>query len=33
VSGWPSFKLFRHGRVYDYDGERDRRNIVALMKV
>ncbi|QQP38011.1 Protein disulfide-isomerase [Caligus rogercresseyi] len=32
VIGWPTFKMFRKGRVYKYDGPREKDNIVTFMK-
>ena len=32
VGGWPTLKMFRKGRVYDYNGPREKENIIAYMK-
>jgi hypothetical protein len=32
IGAWPTFKLFRQGRMYDYNGPRERENIVTFMK-
>ena len=32
IGGWPAFKLFRKGRVYDYKGPRELDNIVEYMR-
>ncbi len=32
VDGWPKFKLFREGRVFDYKGSPEKANIVAYMR-
>jgi protein disulfide-isomerase A4 len=32
IGGWPMFKLFRKGRVFDYNGPREKQNIVDFMK-
>ena len=32
VGGWPSFKMFRKGRVYEYNGPREKQNIIDYMK-
>jgi protein disulfide-isomerase A4 len=28
TAGWPGLKMFRKGRVYEYNGPRERENIV-----
>ena len=33
VGGWPSIKMFRKGRVYEYNGPREKQNIIEFMKV
>jgi len=32
VQGWPELKMFRKGRLYKYNGPREKDNIVAFMK-
>lgn len=32
IGGWPAFKMFRKGRVYDYNGPREKQNIIDFMK-
>ena len=32
IGGWPAFKLFRKGRVYEYKGPREKDNIVTFMR-
>lgn len=32
VPGWPTLKIFRKGRVFEYKGPRDREGIVDYMK-
>ena len=32
IGGWPAFKLFRKGRVYEYKGPREQDNIVQFMR-
>ena len=32
IGGWPQFKLFRKGRVYNYNGPREKQNIIDYMK-
>uniref|UniRef100_A0A0K2TFG6 Protein disulfide-isomerase n=1 Tax=Lepeophtheirus salmonis TaxID=72036 RepID=A0A0K2TFG6_LEPSM len=32
IIGWPTFKMFRKGRIYNYDGPREKDNIIAFMK-
>ena len=32
IGGWPQFKLFRKGRVFDYNGPREKQNIIDFMK-
>lgn len=32
IGGWPAFKLFRNGRVYEYKGPREKDNIVTFMR-
>jgi len=32
IGGWPMFKLFRKGRVFDYNGPREKQNIIDFMK-
>ena len=32
VQGWPSMRLFRKGRVYMYDGPKEKADIVAYVK-
>lgn len=32
IGGWPAFKIFRKGRVYDYKGPREKDNIVEFMR-
>jgi len=32
VHGWPDLKMFRKGRLYNYNGPREKDNIVAFMK-
>merc|ERR1712141_440265 len=32
IGGWPQFKLFRKGRVYNYNGPREKENIIDYMK-
>ena len=32
IGGWPQFKLFRKGRVYDYKGPREKDNIIEFMR-
>ena len=31
--GWPSIKMFRKGRPYEYNGPREKQNIIDFMKV
>jgi len=33
VVGWPSIKMFRKGRPYEYNGPREKQNIIDFMKV
>ena len=33
VAGWPSIKMFRKGRVFEYNGPREKQNIIDFMKV
>merc|ERR1712001_47371 len=32
IGGWPQFKMFRKGRVYNYNGPREKENIIDYMK-
>jgi len=32
IGGWPAFKLFRKGRVFEYKGPREKDNIIEFMK-
>ena len=32
VAGWPTIKMFRKGRVYEYQGPREKQNIIDFMK-
>ena len=32
VAGWPTLKMFRKGRVYNYNGPREKQNIIDFMK-
>lgn len=32
IGGWPMFKMFRKGRVYEYNGPREKANIIDFMK-
>ena len=32
VAGWPTIKMFRQGRVYEYNGPREKQNIIDFMK-
>jgi len=32
IGGWPMFKLFRKGRVFDYNGPREKQNIIDFMR-
>jgi len=32
VAGWPTIKMFRRGRVYEYNGPREKQNIIDFMK-
>ena len=32
VGGWPTIKMFRKGRVYEYNGPREKANIIEFMK-
>ena len=32
IGGWPMFKMFRKGRVYEYNGPREKQNIIDFMK-
>ncbi len=32
IGGWPGLKMFRKGRVYEYNGPRERDNIVTFMR-
>ncbi|TRY73095.1 hypothetical protein TCAL_00905 [Tigriopus californicus] len=32
VGGWPTLKMFRKGRVYEYNGPREKENIINFMK-
>jgi len=32
VAGWPTLKMFRRGRVYEYNGPREKQNIIDFMK-
>ena len=32
VAGWPAIKMFRRGRVYEYNGPREKKNIIDFMK-
>jgi len=32
IHGWPTLKMFRKGRVYDYNGPREKDNIIEFMK-
>merc|ERR1711976_112468 len=32
IGGWPQFKLFRKGRVFDYNGRREKQNLFDFMK-
>jgi len=32
VAGWPTLKMFRKGRVYEYNGPREKQNIIDFMK-
>ena len=32
VAGWPTIKMFRKGRVYEYNGPREKQNIIDFMK-
>jgi len=32
VAGWPTIRMFRKGRVYDYNGPREKQNIIDFMK-
>ena len=33
VAGWPTLKMFRKGRVYEYNGPREKANIIEFMKI
>jgi protein disulfide-isomerase A4 len=33
VGGWPTLKMFRKGRVYEYNGPREKDNIIEFMKM
>jgi len=33
VHGWPTLKLFRNGRVFPYNGPREKANIIEFMKM
>jgi len=32
IGGWPAFKMFRKGRVYEYQGPREKQNIIDFMR-
>jgi len=32
IGGWPMFKMFRKGRVYEYNGPREKQNIIDFMR-
>lgn len=32
IGGWPALKMFRKGRVYNYNGPREKQNIIDYMK-
>ena len=32
VAGWPTIKMFRRGRGYEYNGPREKQNIIDFMK-
>ena len=32
VEGWPSFKLFREGRPYEYVGPMEKEKLIVYMK-
>ena len=32
IGGWPAFKLFRKGRVFEYKGPREKDNIIEFMR-
>ena len=32
IGGWPGFKMFRKGRVYEYKGPREKDNIIEFMR-
>lgn len=32
IGGWPQLKMFRKGRVYDYNGPREKQNIIDYMQ-
>jgi len=32
VAGWPTLKMFRKGRPYEYNGPREKQNIIDFMK-
>lgn len=32
VGGWPTLKMYRKGRVYEYNGPREKQNIIDFMK-
>jgi len=32
VAGWPTIKMFRRGRAYEYNGPREKQNIIDFMK-
>ena len=32
IPGWPALKMFRKGRVYEYNGPREKDNIVTFMR-
>ena len=32
IPGWPGLKMFRRGRVYEYNGPREKENIITFMR-
>jgi len=32
VAGWPTLKMFRKGRVYEFNGPREKVNLISFMK-